>query len=321
MLRDVFQRFAKPRQAEALPVLLERRRIYVLPTRFGLMYSALVLTMLVGALNYNNNPALLLGLLLAVVGLTSLMAGHLQLSGLSIIALDADPVRAGQALQLHVHAHSEDARPRQGLLVQAQSEGEPHGFLHLTDSKGMAELALPTLRRGWMALPRLRISTTRPLGLALCWAYVLPQQRVLVYPTPEADGPPLPSGDGQQQRSRPQRSGEDLHQLREYRRGDARHAIAWKPSARHASLLVREHEQPQGTELVLDWHSLQGLDSEARIRRLARWVDQAERENRPYLLRVPGSAGIGPDVGPQHRHACLRALALLPAATSAGASA
>jgi uncharacterized protein (DUF58 family) len=78
-------------------------------------------------------------------------------------------------------------------------------------------------------------------------------------------------------------------------------------------LLVREYEQPLGAEVVLDWWQLSGLDNEARIRRLARWVDDAEREGRRYRLDLPGHVPLGPDSGPQQRHACLRALALLPA--------
>ena len=107
-------------------------------------------------------------------------------------------------------------------------------------------------------------------------------------------------------------SGDDVHHLRAYRRGDARRAIAWKPSARRGALLVREYEQPLGAEVVLDWRHLPGLDHEARIRRLARWVEDAEREGRRYRLELPGHASLGPGSGPQQRHACLRALALLP---------
>jgi uncharacterized protein (DUF58 family) len=101
--------------------------------------------------------------------------------------------------------------------------------------------------------------------------------------------------------------------LRAYRRGDARRAIAWKPSARHGTLLVREYEQPLGADLVLDWHALHALAWEDRIQRLARWVDQAEREGRRWTLRLPTQA-LGPARGADHRHACLRALALLPEA-------
>ena len=63
------ERLARPRQPESLPIRLDRRRVYVLPTGFGLFYAVLVGAMLVGALNYNNNPALLLALLLASAGL------------------------------------------------------------------------------------------------------------------------------------------------------------------------------------------------------------------------------------------------------------
>ena len=50
---------------------------------------------------------------------------------------------------------------------------------------------------------------------------------------------------------------------------------------------------------------------EQRIRRLARWVVEAERSGSRYSLRVPGQV-IAAGQGPEHRHACLRALALLP---------
>ena len=70
-LRGRMLAWARPRQPESLPVRLDRRRVYVLPTRFGLFYGVLLAAMLLGALNYNNNPALLLGLLLAGTGSAS----------------------------------------------------------------------------------------------------------------------------------------------------------------------------------------------------------------------------------------------------------
>jgi MoxR-like ATPase len=64
-LRGRLERFVRPRTPEPFPVELHRRRIYVLPTRFGLFFGVMLVAMGVGALNYNNNPALLLMLLLA----------------------------------------------------------------------------------------------------------------------------------------------------------------------------------------------------------------------------------------------------------------
>lgn len=315
-LRALALSLTRPRAAESLPVVIDRRRVYVLPTRFGLFYAALLLGMAVGALNYNNNPALLLCFLLGGTGMASLIVAQLQLTGLRIVAIDAEPVAAGQPLPIRVHTQADPSRVRRGLRVDDDDLLES-ALLNLEQGRGEAELALPTQRRGWLDVPRLRLYTTRPLGLARTWTYVWSDTALLVYPAPELHGPPLPSGSGEQAQTRLHAAGDDVHHLRGYRAGDARRAIAWKPSARRDALLVREYEQPLGADVVLDWRQLNALAYEARISRLARWVDEAERDGRRYRLCLPGQPDLGPDRGPQHRHTCLRALALMPHATEA----
>ena len=308
-LRKRVETWVRPRTPEALPVMLDRRRIYVLPTGFGLFFALLLGAMTLGALNYNNNPALLLVLLLFGAAQTSLLAAHLQLSGLQFTALSAEPVAAGTPLLLRLHARAFGGRERRGLRID---EDDVAAILSLDSGAGVAEFALPTARRGWLDVPRLRISTTRPLGLVRAWAYVWPEQPLLVYPAPEPHGPPLPEGQGEAAQARLHPLGDDVHHLRAYRRGDPHRTIAWKPSARHGNLLVREYEQPLAADIVLDWRTLAALDYEARIRRLARWVDEAERDGRRYRLDLPGHPALGPGQGQAHRHACLRALALMP---------
>jgi uncharacterized protein (DUF58 family) len=307
-------RWIRPRVAEPLPVEFDRRRIYVLPSGFGLFFAALIAAMLLGALNYNNNPALLLALLLGGAAQTGLFAAHLQLSGLRVVATGAEPVSAGQPLELRIHLRADPGRERRGLRIETMSgiTSAQGTWCSLRDGAGEAVLTVPTKRRGWCDPGRLRISTTRPLGLVFAWSYVWPDRLILVYPAPEAHGPPLPDGGGDRAIARLHPAGDDVHHLRAYRRGDSRRAIAWKPSARRGELLVREYEQPLGADLDLDWNALAALPWEARIQRLARWVDEAERDGRRYRLTLPGQPPIGPAQGVAHRHACLKALALLP---------
>ncbi len=311
-LRRWTWQWARPRAPESLPARFDRRRVYVLPTRFGLFFALLIVTMLLGGLNYNNNPALLLALLLAGSGLASLVAAQLQLSGLTISAIDAEPVPAGQMMAVHLHVRTDDGRPRRGLQVAMDPDHVDPVPLAIQDGQGEAQLLVPTTRRGWLDLPRLRVDTRHPLGLARAWALVWPQNPLLVYPHPEVNGPPLPEGSGEDAQARLHPSGDDLHHLRSYRRGDSRRTIAWKPSARHGSLLVREYQQPVGADIVLDWRSIAQLPYEERISRLARWVEEAERDGRRYRLALPAQPPVGPSQGPGHRHDCLRALALMP---------
>ncbi|KAF1698905.1 DUF58 domain-containing protein [Pseudoxanthomonas jiangsuensis] len=300
----------RPRAPEPLPVTIGRRRVYVLPTPFGLFYGALVMAMVLGALNYNNNPALLLALLLGAAGLASLIATHLQLSGLRVEAVSAEPVAAGEPLQLRLALATADGRRRRGLRADLDEASDRAA----TGEDGRAEftLALPPRRRGWLEPGRIRLSTPQPLGLARGWSRTWPRQPLLVYPRAEAHPPALPESGGQASHSRPHPLGDEPHQLRAYRAGDPPRTIAWKHSARRDSLVVREFERSQGLDVVLDWQALAPLPWERRIARLAAWVDQAERGGRRWRLRLPGQAELGPGRGPDHRHACLRALAVLP---------
>ena len=299
----------RPKRPEPLPIVIDRRRIYILPTGFGLFLAAMLGAMMIGGLNYNNNPALLLAFVMIAVAHNSLVAAHLTLSGLRLTAIHAEPVHAGQPLVLRMAFEASGNRARAGLEVRA---GDEEAFLELAPGeRGEVRLNLSTARRGWLDPGRLRLSTVRPFGLARAWSWLRPDIRLLVYPTPEPEGIALPDPGGDGPSNRTRAHGEQPHHLREYRQGDALRQIAWKATARMDRMMVREYEASAQREIELDWFTLGALAHEARIRRMTRWVLEAERLGGRWRVRLPGSV-IGPGRGPEHRHACLRALALMP---------
>ena len=316
--RDAVERFGdrmaalalmRPKKPESLPVKITRNRIYVLPTGFGLFLGAMLVTMLVGGLNYNNNPALLLVFLLAGVGHNSLVHAHLILSGIRLKAMHADPVFAGQLLKVKLRFDADGARARPGLqLLRGDSRTD---FELGANEEREVILDILTEQRGWLETGRLRLSTLRPLGLARAWSWLRPDARLLVYPALELHAPPLPEalGDGDSPRTRAH--GEQPHHLREYRSGDMPRQIAWKASARADRLLVREYESAVAREITLDWAATHPLPFEDRISRLARWVVEAERSGSHYAMSLP-ALRVPAGRGAEHRHLCLRTLALLP---------
>ncbi|MGH8212129.1 MAG: DUF58 domain-containing protein [Rhodanobacteraceae bacterium] len=296
----------RTRAPESLPIRLHRRRIYIVPTRSGLGFALLLAVMLLGALNYQNNAALLLTCLLGAAVVNSMLVAFRALDGLRLMQVRADPACAGDPLPLHMQVDT-DARARRALRVDI---GDGSFSFSLDARGGDAVIAMPTERRGWTRVPRMCISSTQPFGLFRAWSWIALEQDALVYPRPLPGFPAPPSADDRQRRERGE---EDYAQLREYRFGDPLKRVAWKASARHDRLLIREldsaaHDAPQRFE----WAMLHGLDREMRICRLAGWVHEAHAAGRVWTLVLPDGRALGPHADHAHYHRCMTALALLP---------
>jgi uncharacterized protein (DUF58 family) len=296
------------RRAEALPTRLDRRRIYVLPSGFGLMFGLLLFVMLVGALNYGNNAAVLLTCVLAGAAGASLFVGFRGMSGLVLARAQADEGHAGDPLRVRLRFEA-DARARAGLRLRHRDLDVP--FALPANAPTDVALVLDDTRRGWQRIGRVRVWTDYPLGLFRIWSWLNPDVEFLVYPALERPAPPLPGGVGRIGEQAVAGVSEEHAGLRDYRPSDPTRLIAWKASARQDSLLVRDVEHRSGEALTLDHAALRGMDGEARIRRLAAWVVEAEAAQCACTLRLPGES-IGPGLGAEHRRACLRALALMP---------
>lgn len=295
------------RQAESLPIELHRRRIYIVPTSFGLGFTVLLLVMLVGALNYSNNAALLLTCLLGAASASSMLVAFRSLDGLRLSHVGAGHAVAGEPITLTLTFHSD--RLRQAIRIDL--EGTETAFMLDGQQAVVVALPLNTEVRGWQAVPRMRLWSTWPLGLFRVWSWVYPEQSVLVWPRPEGAGPSpqAPAEDAHHMRLH---RGDELAALRDYRAGDPQHHIAWKASARHDHLMVKDFEQPQTRpQWQLDWRQLRGMDDESRISRLARWLNEAQAQQRQVSLWLPGEE-IGSGSGPVHHVRCMNALAQLP---------
>ncbi len=296
------------RRAEPLPISLHRRRIYVLPTPFGLFFGVVLTVMLLGGLNFSNNAALLLTFTLAGAIVITLPRTVAHLDQLELVALRAETVAAGDPLLVAYHLVPRDARARPSLELRA---GDAQASFDCGPDGATPALAVPTQRRGWHAPGRATLSTSWPLGLFRAWSVLHPDVRLLVWPRAEAAGPPLPRGSQAESGRTARPHGEDWQGLREYRAGDARRLIAWRASARADRLLVKEFADPQAIDVALDWFALEGMPAEARIARLARWVREATAAGLAFRIVLPDSER-GPSRGLDHLAECMRELALLP---------
>jgi uncharacterized protein (DUF58 family) len=283
------------------------RRIYILPTRYGFIYGSLLFLMLIGAVNYGNNPAHLLTFLLAGLGSNAIYQTWRNLRGLGLRCHGASPVFAGQAARFVVEV---DPGERERPAIQLGFEGSDLQLIDLAAQKPQSvTLTLKDLPRGLHSPGRLTISTPYPLGLFRAWCYVDTAARLLVYPRPGPGWQP-PGDTGQRLDGGYSGSGnDDFAGLRAYQSGDPPSQMDWKSYARERGLNTRLFSGQAAAPVWLDWADAPGTDDEQRLSALTRAVLDAEAADRPYGLRTP-AVRIAPARGTPHRHQCLRHLAL-----------
>ncbi len=295
---------------EAAPIRLGQRRIFVLPTAVGLFFAATLLTMLLTSMNYGLSLGYGLTFLLGGIAIASIVHAFRNLLHLSLSPGRAGPVFRGETAQFPFFIDNPRSARRPALRLRG-SGGETVFDLAPATATSVT-LPCPALRRGIFTPGRTVLETTWPLGLIRAWSVFVPQMDCLVYPTPEADAPPLPTqGAGGTHEGRAGKEGDDdFDGLRPWRMADSPRHIAWKVFARGGPLMTRQFSGSSGGELLLDWAALPAvLDGERRLSRLTAWVLAAERSGVNFALTLPGAA-VPPGRGPAHTHACLRLLAL-----------
>jgi len=301
-------RFLRGDGLEPGPVVLDRSRVYILPTGTGLAFAGMLGLMLFGSINYNSSMGHLFTFLVGSMAVVSILHCYRNLAGLGFTAGRTRPAFAGQHAGYELLLQNPSSLRRYGILLQPTGEAAV-----VVDLEGRQTSRVMlwrcTERRGRLPLGRCTVSTRYPLGLFRAWAFVELPLECSVYPRPgpkrrAPQGPayrPQPSGDRG-------RGVDDFVGLRPWRPGDSPRHVFWKAAAREQNLLVKQFGGDRAEECWFDWASLPGMPAEARLSQLCRWVIDAHRDHQPFGLRLPQQE-IAVGSGEAHRRKCLEALA------------
>ncbi|HUO43569.1 MAG TPA: DUF58 domain-containing protein [Burkholderiales bacterium] len=298
------------RDPEPGAITLVQRRVFILPTRFGVIYAGTLLLMLTGAINYSLSLGFVLTFLLAGLGVNSIIHTFRNLAHLRISPGRAPPVFAGDTAQFALTLENQGPLDRYSIGITRDRNHISYVDVPARQSI-VARVAIPAIKRGTLRAGRLTLFTTFPLGLCRAWAYASPNMQCLVYPRPEAPGIALPASDSSEGSGFEHGSGrEDFSGLRSYHPGDSPRHIAWKAAARDQTLYVKQFSGAAAAELWLDWRQLpDAFGIEVRLSRLTRWVLDAHAAGLSFGLRMPGVV-VPPAPGDAQRDRCLQALAL-----------
>ncbi len=309
--RKVFQ----PRGIECGEVFLNQRRVFILPTRAGLILAVMLIALLLGSINYSLSLGFALTFLVVGIAWVGMLSTFRNLAHLYLRPLRVEPVFAGDAAEFRIVVRSAATIDRYAIELSVDGLMRPVSCDPASGAEEDATIPVPTLRRGRHAMPRVTLETRFPLGLWRAWSYWTPDLSALVYPRPADRVVPLPfaQGDGRDHRAQRARGSEDFAGLRGYVPGDPVRHIAWRAMARNPEGRVMTKLFDGGTSgealLTLDAALAHCGDRESALSLMARWILDAEAQAVDYGLDLP-PLRIAAGRGPAHRAACLEALAL-----------
>lgn len=307
--REVLKRIFNRIGAETGPVTLDRQRVFILPTRHGLTFAFALLLMLVGSINYSLSLGFALTFLLGGMAMVSILHTYRNLAQLTVRAGKASPVFAGQQASFSICLDNGSGTER--LAIGLTGETQPPHYVDIPAAMTIcARIVLPAPRRGILRLGRFSLFTRFPLGLFHAWSRLELDASCIVYPQPDSSKLPTPAlADREGTSTRLIEGSDDFRGLRPYHSGDSLRHVDWKAMARGRGMLTKQFAGVAQPELWLAWDDLAGMETEARLSRLCRWVLDAQDAGLSYGLRIPGDT-LEPDNGEAHRCACLEALAL-----------
>ncbi|MFT4561060.1 MAG: hypothetical protein ACI9BW_000800 [Gammaproteobacteria bacterium] len=302
---------------------LNRKRVYIFPTKHGLMLGAMVFVILLGSVNYDNALGYLLAFLLFGIFLIGVLHTYRNLTGLSHIAGDAQPVFAGSDATFKLAIENTGGWQRYNIHLShwprlsnhwwRRRRAVPHTEIASIEPGSIAtmNLTLATANRGVLPLARVRIASVFPLGILRAWGYFETPLRCLVYPQSIGSlAIPLDTRTIGQSNVGVTQGNDDFAGFRPYHAGDPVRTIAWKNLAKQDTVLVKRFTGGGSAEVRLRWADTAVMgNTEARLCQLSQWIVEAERLGLDYALELP-ELTIEPNSGGPHRHACLSALAL-----------
>ena len=282
---------------------LNHRNLYILPSRFGGLWLLTAGVLYLLGINSRSNGPVLLAFVMTAVLLLSLFLTHLNLQGLSLLALPQHACLAGEATCYRLETHSLCHRPSlkwRWLLVDAPEQQ----CLHIAPGRHCLDLHWKAPRRGQHLPGRLLLHTTAPLGLFRCWCYWEPPTPIWVAPTPRP-------GPVQELGQNTSNDGDLFASLRPWRQEEGWRRLDWKAQARGRGQLAKEFVNNSSDELWLA--PAPHIPLEIALEHLCDRLLRELRANRPVGLVLADGSRLSPSSDRAHLERCLQALAAWPA--------
>ena len=308
-LKNKFQQWVKKRAASGNPQTLKSKQIYILPSGFGVAFITVLITLAIGAINYQLNPGFMLAFFMVSLTLLAMWESHRNVKGLMIKCFAIKDTEQGKSARISFFIRHE--KPQSYGLSFSFPGSDDISVESVTNKGTTIHLPLQTPIRGRFILPPLTVKSTFPLGLFNVWSTLFFEVEYYVYPAalspgfwPEKDAALNESHDLSYRVGE-----EELYELKSVANPWIQTGrIAWKISARGQGWYLKTMTSPTGENWLFRIEDTASENVEINLQQLSYWLQTAEKQGHAYGLALNGSQTVISH-GKEHLHDCLRQLA------------
>jgi len=288
---------------------LSHREIFILPTRWGLLYLGLVGLLILTGINYQNSMILAVAFFLFSIFILTIVSAYRNFSAFRLKFHHAEPCFCGDlgGFEFIVTADNKDHWAIEVGWV-------PDSYAVVDVKKNCSERVIleeTCPKRGRFEPGRLLITSTYPMGLFRAWTWQDLNAVIIVYPKPIESRTMMGKavGDNVSVAKMSVPGQEDFEGLKNYVPGESLNRVAWKKYAQSGEFYTKEFRYPVADPEWIDFNAYDVVDIERRLGMMCSQLMSIYARRQPFGLRMPNQI-FSPDCSESHLQNCLTALAL-----------
>lgn len=308
MILDISDRIGlwiASRSTRKSQVKLTQNNIYIFPSRVGLAFMALLVLMLLTAINYQNSLIYLFTFFLGALFFISIWLCFLNVSGLQIRSNTSSGCFVGEPTMFELSLLKDDS-PAYAISLSLDSSQVVIDKLNAGEVQRHSLLSTPK-SRGVYQLDRLYLRSDYPFGFIKAWTWQNLTSTCYVYPKP-IDGYATKEGAVSSETNRQDVTSDEISDIKDYQAGANISRILWKRYAARDELALREHELASIDSSWVRWTDYNAANVELKLSYMCFDVLALASKRECYGLSLPGMS-IQPESGEAHKIKCLQALA------------
>lgn len=305
--RQLFFKFIDARTQVKNKITFSHSNIYIFPNKYGFVLLWITLAMAGVGINYSNSMILGLAYLLISFFLVVIFHTYRNLIGLTLEASHSQNGFSGETLLFEINISRKRKRSYESIRIVWEDIINTVSLLEHREIS--LNVLMPVSRRGHFKPGRLKVETTYPVGLLVCWSYARFDVEGWAYPKPIKNRAIVAMNSVNGKANEQLIGGSnDFHGLYRYVVGDSLKQIDWKAYAREGHLYTKRFTDPVDEHVWIDWQDYAGVDEELRYGYMCYWVLKMSEHNSVFGVRLPQQV-INLGNGESHKISCLLALA------------